>query len=198
MNLFDIMSLLISVAAAFSYINYRYIRLPTTIGLMLISLTLSLLLILLGQFLFPVGEVQVRRLLAVIDFNQALMQGMLGFLLFAGALHININDLMEDKWAIGVFATVGVVISTVVVGVAMYLLSHWLGFPLSLIHCFLFGALISPTDPIAVLATLKEIDASRRLSARIAGESLFNDGIGVVVFIEVLLIATGSRAASCV
>jgi CPA1 family monovalent cation:H+ antiporter len=162
--------------------------LPTTIGLMLFSLILSLLLIILGQLGFIIED-QARELVSQIDFNKTLMHGMLSFLLFAGALHVNINDLMEKKWEIGIFATLGVVISTFIIGSIIYYVLRWLGLGIQYIHCLLFGALISPTDPIAVLGILKKIGAPKTLETKITGESLFNDGIGVVVFITLYRIA---------
>ncbi len=188
MDLFDIIAILIALSAIFSYINFRYIKLPTTIGLMLFSLILSLLLIVLGQLGFIIED-QARELVARIDFNKTLMHGMLSFLLFAGALHVNINDLMEKKWEIGIFSTLGVVISTFIIGSIIYYVLHWIGLGIQYIHCLLFGALISPTDPIAVLGILKKTGAPKSLETKITGESLFNDGIGVVVFITLYGIA---------
>jgi CPA1 family monovalent cation:H+ antiporter len=188
MDLFNIIAILITLSAIFSYLNFRYIKLPTTIGLMLFSLILSLLLIILGQLGFIIED-QARELVSHIDFNKTLMHGMLSFLLFAGALHVNINDLMEKKWEIGIFATLGVVISTFIIGSIIYYVLRWLGLGIQYIHCLLFGALISPTDPIAVLGILKKIGAPKTLETKITGESLFNDGIGVVVFITLYRIA---------
>jgi len=124
------------------------------------------------------------------------MQGMLSFLLFAGALHINLNDLAKQKWVISSLATVGILTSTFIVGGASYFLLNQLGIELSFIYCLLFGALISPTDPIAVLGILKSADAPKTLETKIAGESLFNDGVAVVVFIVLLGIATGGHEIS--
>ena len=125
-------------------------------------------------------------MLAGLDFDKALMEGMLSFLLFAGALHVNMENLSERKWTIGLLATVGVVLSTFVVGTLAYLLLALLGLAAPYIWCLLFGALISPTDPIAVMATLKKVGIGKSLETKIAGESLFNDGVGVVVFIVIL------------
>ena len=125
------------------------------------------------------------------DFDRALLHGMLGFLLFAGALHVNLEDLVSLRWAIALFATVGVLISTLVVGLLMWGVFTLLGFPLRFIDCLLFGALISPTDPVAVLSLLKKIGAPKMLEVQIAGESLFNDGVGVVLFLGLLEIASG-------
>jgi CPA1 family monovalent cation:H+ antiporter len=190
MSLFGIISLLLCLAAVFSYINYKYIKLPTTIGIMLLSLLFSLLLIFFGEFGFSLDE-QATKLVKSIDFNEALLHGMLSFLLFAGALHVNINDLREQKWVIATLATVGVISSTFIIGTTMYYLLHWLGIPVAYIYCLVFGSLISPTDPIAVMGILKLVGAPKTLETKIAGESLFNDGVGVVVFLVLLGVATG-------
>jgi monovalent cation:H+ antiporter, CPA1 family len=193
MDIFTIIALLLTLAAVFSYINYRFLKLPTTIGLMMISLLLSFGLILGGELGFDL-ESQAERIIAGIDFNKTLMQGMLSFLLFAGALHINLDNLAREKWAVGTFATVGIICSTFIIGGIMYFVFRWIGMPLSFLYCLLFGALISPTDPIAVLGVLKQAAAPKSLETKIAGESLFNDGIGVVVFIILFELVTGAHA----
>jgi len=190
MTLFQISSLLLSFAAIFAYINYRYIKLPTTIGIMLLSLVLSLALIAFGKLGFTIDDHAIK-IVNSIDFNQALLHGMLCFLLFAGALHVNINDLKEQKWVIAILATLGVIISTFIIGTAIYYILQWLSIPIAYTYCLVFGALISPTDPIAVMGILKVAGAPKTLETKIAGESLFNDGIGVVVFLVLLGIATG-------
>lgn len=195
MSLFEIISLLLCLAAVFSYINYKYIKLPTTIGIMLLSLLFSLALLLFGEFGFSLDE-QATVLVKSIDFNEALLHGMLSFLLFAGALHVNLNDLREQKWVIGTLATVGVISSTFIIGTVMYYILGWLGIPVAYIYCLVFGALISPTDPIAVMGILKLVGAPKTLETKIAGESLFNDGVGVVVFLVLLGIATGGDEMS--
>jgi CPA1 family monovalent cation:H+ antiporter len=195
MELFNIISILIALSAFFGYVNYRFIKLPNTIGLMLISLLMSLALVIIGQFGFGI-EQQWIDLVESIDFNKTLMVGMLGFLLFAGALHVDINELLERKLEIGVFATFGVIISTFLIGTLTFLVSGLLGLKLTYIYCLLFGAIISPTDPIAVLGILKKAGAPKGLEIKISGESLFNDGIGVVVFIALLGIATGEHDMS--
>jgi CPA1 family monovalent cation:H+ antiporter len=181
MTLFEISALLLTLAAVFSYLNHRFIGLPTTFGLMLISLVVAFLLI-IGSELGLNLESRAEEILAQIDFNKALMQGMLSFLLFAGALHINLDNLKNQKWAIASFATLGVVLSTFLIGGALYFLLKGIGLPLPWLYCLIFGALISPTDPIAVLGLLKQADAPKSLETKIAGESLFNDGVGVVIF----------------
>ncbi len=192
MQLFDISAALLALAALFSWVNARFIHLPTTIGVMLIALVFSLLLISLSFFGVD-AQVYASKLLAGIDFNITLMYGMLSFLLFAGALHININDLRQQAWVVLTLATLGVIISTFIVAVASWLLLNGLGFSISFIYCLLFGALISPTDPIAVMAMLKSVGTPKSLETKIAGESLFNDGVAVVVFIIILRLATGGE-----
>ena len=191
MDLFSILAALLTLAALFSYINYRYIHLPTTIGVMLIALVGSLAIVALHEVGIVDLEEPVRALLSSIDFDQAVLEGMLSALLFAGALHINLNDLAEEKLTIGVLATVGVALSTVIVGTATFFVAGWLGFELPFVYALLFGALISPTDPIAVIALLKTAGVPKSLETKIAGESLFNDGIGVVIFLIILELATG-------
>jgi len=195
MKLFNILAVLITLSAVFSYINHRFIRLPTTIGLMVIALLVSLGLIILG----PLGlglEEGAHRLLNSIDFDETLLHGMLSFLLFAGALHINLADLARQKWIISILATAGVIGSTFIIGyISRWVLSA-LGMELPLIYCLLFGALISPTDPIAVLGIIKKAQAPKSLETKITGESLFNDGVAVVVFLVLLKIAAGSGEIS--
>lgn len=192
MDFFNILAILITLTALFSYINHRYIGLPITIGVMLIALLMSLLLNLLDALGFGLKH-YAQLVLGSIQFDKTLLHGMLSFLLFAGALHINIDDLMERRWSIGTLATVGTLMSTFLVGTSTWFGLRVLGFELSYIYCLLFGALISPTDPIAVLSILKTTGAPKSLKMKIAGESLFNDGIGVVVFLVILEVATGAH-----
>lgn len=187
-DIIQITSLLITISALFAYINLRFIGLPTTIGVMIIALATSVFIYILGQLGFANFKAEVGLLLRGIDFNKTLMHGMLSFLLFAGALHVNLADLRNQKWVILSLATVGVCISTFLVAVSTYYLLAALACHLPFIYCLLFGALISPTDPIAVMATLKRLGVAKNLSTSIAGESLFNDGVGVVVFVVLLLL----------
>ena len=159
---------------------------------MLISLVMSLVLILLRFTGYDFTR-EAENILARIDFDKTLMQGMLSYLLFAGALHINLDDLSRQKWFIGLLATSGVIVSTLVIGVLVWLCTSWLELQLPFIYCLLFGALISPTDPIAVLSILRSVGAPKSLELKITGESLFNDGVGVVVFIVIAGIATGGN-----
>ncbi|KPK03904.1 MAG: sodium:proton antiporter [Betaproteobacteria bacterium SG8_39] len=189
MHLLDVVALLVSLTALLAYANHRLLRLPTTIGVMLIALLLSFALILAGELGYGV-EAWAERIVARIDFNEALMHGMLSFLLFAGALHVDLNDLARQKSIIATLATAGILLSTVLVGSALYLLLPLAGMALPYVWCLVFGALISPTDPIAVLGILKSAKVPRSLEVKVAGESLFNDGVGVVVFLVLLGIAT--------
>jgi CPA1 family monovalent cation:H+ antiporter len=189
---FDFVAVLLVLAAGFSYLNHRFLRLPPTIGLMALTLAASLAAVAAGRF-YPPIEQHAAAFIGQIDFNQTVLQGMLGFLLFAGALHVNLDDLIREKVAITVLATLGVVVSTVLIGGMAWGMLVLLGVPTRPIYCFLFGALISPTDPIAVLRMLRRLGAPQPLSVTIAGESLFNDGVGLVVFVALLGVAVGGR-----
>lgn len=191
MDFYDITAILITLSALFSYLNYRYIRLPRTIGLMAISLFFSLCLLALGRTgLFLVDD-QAKSLLEGLNFHDTLMHGLLSFLLFAGSLHVNLDDLLHRKWIISLLATFGVFLSTLLVGGLTWLCLHLLRLDLSLLYCLLFGALISPTDPIAVLGIMKKTGAPKELETTITGESLFNDGMGVVIFLSLLSLLHG-------
>ena len=196
MSIIDTIAILISLAALFSYINYRFLKIPNTIGLLAIALLMSLMIVLAGKFGFPVIEEQAKDLLKGIDFNEALMQGMLSALLFAGALHVHLEELAKQKWVVAILASVGVISSTFMVGFASYGIFGLLGLDIPLIYCLLFGSLISPTDPIAVLGILKTVGASKSLETKIAGESLFNDGVAVVVFLVLLSFVGGGHGHS--
>ena len=191
MNLPDIIALLLSLAAVFSYINYRFLRLPSSIGLMLIALLMSLGIILVELLGFEIRD-QAEKLIRGINFDKTLLHGMLSFLLFAGALHVNLNELIQQKLVIVILATVGVITSTLLIGVLTWWLLAWFGLDTSFLYCLIFGALISPTDPIAVLGIMKKAGVPKSLEIKIAGESLFNDGIGVVIFLVLLGLISGS------
>jgi len=191
MGLFEVAAVLIVLTALFSYVNYRTIGLPTTIGVMVISMLVSLGIAGMGMFGLGAVQRQSAEILGGIDFNKALLHGMLSFLLFAGALHIKLEDLSGQKWVVALLATAGVMASTFLVGGLSWLLLKVLGIPIPFIHCLLFGALISPTDPVAVLGILKTVGIPKSLEIKIAGESLFNDGIGVVVFLILLELSGG-------
>ena len=190
MTTLNLAAILVTLAAVFSYINHRYIRLPNTIGIMLIALAMSISLLVMGYYGLTNIEHQAQEILAGIDFNTTLMHGMLSFLLFAGALHVNLSDLADQKWVIAILATFGVTLSTFLIGGATWYVLNWIGISIPFIYCLLFGSLISPTDPIAVMGILKTAGAPKSLETKIAGESLFNDGVAVVVFLVLLSIAT--------
>ncbi|GAA0423816.1 sodium:proton antiporter [Cocleimonas flava] len=188
MSIINTIAILISLAAIFSYLNHKYLKIPTTIGLLAIALIMSLGIVLLGKMGLPIED-QAIALLKGIDFNETLMQGMLSALLFAGALHVHLEELIKQRWIVAILASVGVMTSTFLVGFASYYIFGWLGLDIPFIYCLLFGSLISPTDPIAVLGILKTVGAPKSLETKIAGESLFNDGVAVVVFLVLLGIA---------
>ncbi|NKC12377.1 MAG: sodium:proton antiporter [Gammaproteobacteria bacterium] len=187
----DLVALLITLTALFSYLNHRFIGVPTTIGVMLIALLFSLALV--GADTLGLADINgmAKEVVGQIDFYAVLMDGMLSLLLFAGAMHVDLHRLAEHKWPIGTMASIGVVASTFAIGAGAYGLLGLCGFEISFIYCLLFGALISPTDPIAVLGILKSANAPKSLEVKIAGESLFNDGVAVVVFLVIADIATG-------
>ena len=183
--------IVITLAAIFAYANERWLQFPETIGLMVVAMIITLLLVLVGV-LNPRMVELAREFVEQIDFNATLMHGMLGFLLFAGALHVKLDDLAEQKWVVTITATFGVIGSTLLVGILAHYILLALGISMSWINCLLFGALISPTDPISVLGIMKKIGAPKSLATKISGESLFNDGVGVVVFLVILGAATGA------
>jgi len=191
-SLLDVIAVVISLTAIFSFVNHHTLRLPTTIGVMLIALAMSVLLLLAG-LVFESLNAHALTLLNSIDFNRTLMDGMLSFLLFAGALHVNLDDLSKQKGVIAILATIGVVASTFIVGGLSWMVFDLLGIQISLGYCLLFGALISPTDPIAVLGILKKAGVPKSLETKITGESLFNDGVGVVVFLALFGIVTANQ-----
>ena len=200
MSLFDIVAVLMTLAAVFGYINHRWLKLEPSVGLLMISLASSLGMMVL-HWVFPRLEIvtQIQTAVSSIDFNEALMHGMLGFLLFAGALHVDLEYFIKRKATIASLATVGLLISTFLVGWLSWLVFGWLDLHISFLACLVFGALISPTDPIAVMGTLKTLHAPKGLEANIAGESLFNDGVAVVVYtglVTLLAAQTGHGAAA--
>ena len=180
--MFDIAVVFLVVTALLAYVNHRFIGLPTTIGVMAIALILSFALIGLDKVGFGQLHDYEVSLLESIDFSDVLMQGMLSVLLFAGAMHVDLSELRAYRWQVGLLAVVGTVISTVIVAFALWLFLPIAGVELPLIYCLVFGALISPTDPIAVMGILKSAKAPKNLELVISGESLFNDGVGVVLF----------------
>ena len=196
MTLYTLGSIVLTIAVLIGYINHRFIKMQTTIAIMSGSLVFSLILIIIGQFGFVQIEAHVTTMLGKIDFHSLLINGMLSFLLFAGALTIDVNTFKNQKWEIGILASVSTIASAFLVGIATYYVLHWLGFRLNFIYCMLFGALISPTDPIAVLATFKQIGAPKQLDVTVAGESLFNDGVGIVIFLTLYQLAFAGKAVT--
>lgn len=190
MNFLELATLLLSLASIFSIINLRLLKLPQTIGLMVLAIILSAVVLVMG-LINPDFLTFATSLTQQFDFSVLLIDVMLPFLLFAGAISVDVHELLKDKWTIILLASFGVIFSTFVVGTALF----WLvdnpvfglsGLGLSYLDCLLFGALIAPTDPIAVLAMVQKMNLSSITKTRIAGESLFNDGIGVVVFLTLL------------
>ena len=188
MSIFNIITILIILSAGFAFINAKFLKLPFTIGLMIIAIVFTVGITIVGTFNNYILA-EAKQLIQSVDFKTALLDVMLSFLLFAGALHTNLDALKKHKGPIALFATIGVVLSTVLIGSMMYYLFLAFSYPINYVYCLLFGALISPTDPIAVLGILKDAKAPQKLETKIVGESLFNDGVGVVVFIVLFKIA---------
>lgn len=193
MELYYSFSVLIVLASLFAYINYRVLKLPSAIGIMVIAIIVSVTLVASGDNFLPKTTTHLTELINNFDFTEVLMGAMLNFLLFAGGIHINIKDLKEQFGPVVIFSTVGVIISTFAVGFGTYYLLPLAGVQMPLIYCIVFGALISPTDPVAVLSILKQANVSKSLETKVAGESLFNDGMAVVVFTVVLQLAIGKE-----
>lgn len=191
--MFDVAVICLVLTAVLSYLNHRFIGLPTTIGVMGIALLLSFALFALDKLGFGALRDYEVSLLSSVDFSELLMQGMLSLLLFAGALHVDLSELKAYKWQIGILAVFGTLASTLLVGFSLWAILPYLGITLPLSYCLIFGALISPTDPIAVMGILKSADAPKSLEIVIAGESLFNDGIGVVLFTLILAMVTSGE-----
>ncbi len=190
MSVLGIITLLIFLAALFTFINIRFLKLPSTIGLMILALIMSVVIVGMGYF-WPELKEGAANIMTKFDFSTVLLEIMLSFLLFAGALHINLQKLAEERYPILALAFFGTLLSTAIVGFITFYVFNALGIEIEFIYCLLFGALISPTDPIAVLALVKKMNVSDNLETKIAGESLFNDGIGVVVFLTILQVAVG-------
>lgn len=186
MDLFEISAILLTACAFGSFINYKWIKLPSSIGLLLLAMSLGLL----GIFLREIGLIDnhyIEQFLSGIDFKETIFHGMLSFLLFAGALQINIEDLKTSKLPIAITATISTLISTILIGFAFYILANQLGFTdITLLYAMLFGAILSPTDPISVLSIIKKMNVSKKIETTILGESLFNDGVAIVFFLSIL------------
>jgi len=190
----EIIASLVTLTAALGYVNAKLLRLPSAIGLMAVALLVSLLVVGLNS-VGVLHSTALEAFVARINFAHVLMHGLLGFLLFAGALHVDLADLRANRWVIFLLSVVATVVSTFAIGAATFLLLDWLGHGISFAHCLLFGALISPTDPIAVLGILKSAKVPEQLAVQISGESLFNDGIGVVLFTIVSSVSDGGHVS---
>ena len=188
MSLYTDFSILIVLAAGFAFLNERFFKLPSAIGVMMLALITSILLVVTG-IVYPAALEQFQGFMASFDFSELLLGSMLSFMLFAGSLHINIDELKQQRLSVLLFSTISVVISTFIIGTVFYYLLPLFGIEVNYIYCLLFGSLISPTDPIAVLGILKSAGIPKSLEVKIAGESLFNDGVAVVVFLTILHVA---------
>ncbi|WP_297792764.1 sodium:proton antiporter [uncultured Eudoraea sp.] len=191
MDYFVIASVLVFISAFFGYLNVRFIKLPNTIGLTVITILFTMGIFALSYYDDTLLNAE-RYIITHIDFRSVLLDVMLSFLLFAGALHTDLQKLKEQKWPILFFATFGVIVSTFLIGTAVFFMLPGIGLEVKFIYCLLFGALISPTDPIAVLGILKKANVPKKLEIKIVGESLFNDGVGVVIFLTIFGLANGS------
>lgn len=197
LSAFDAAAILIVLAAALGYFNVRYFKLPASVGMTAMGAVASLLVLGIDAALPQAGlSVRVTHFLEDLDFHATLMDGMLSFLLFAGALHVDWSEMRRGRWPILLLSTVGVCLSTAIVGAGFLLLTAALAIPVPPLWCFVFGALISPTDPVAVMGVLKRAAVPPTLQATVAGESLFNDGVGVVVFAILLSAAAGTEPFS--
>lgn len=195
MQVFEGAGILFSVVAVFGYINYRFIKLPDTLGITLVGLVACLGVSLMGPS-HPEMVIYAQELVKQINFTEVVFHGLLSLLLFAGALHVDFSRLRELKAEVLLLATVGVLISTTVVGAGFWMIAQAFGHPISFLWCLVFGALISPTDPIAVLSVLKNAGASANLESKITGEALFNDGTAVVAFVTLVGLASGTTEFS--
>lgn len=197
LSIFQVIGAVICLVAVFGYFNHRFIRLPDATGITAIGMAVSIAAVAYGQYDADFSN-GVKHMIGKVNFADTLLHGILGLLLFAGSLHIQFEDIAKEKWLILALATIGVVISTVLVGGALFGVTQALHLNIPLLYCLMFGALISPTDPIAVLAILKRLGVPKSLETRIAGESLFNDGTGVVIFLTLLGMTPDSGHATTI
>ena len=195
MSIFELTALLLTLSASFGWLNRLYVHLPHAIALLAMGLVASFLLLLIG-LLFPDEHLQgqLRQTLDQIDFTNVVMNGMLAFLLFAGSINVNLSALRERAWPIATMAIVGTIVSTVLVGVGFWGISRIVGYPMPIVAALVFGALISPTDPVAVLSMLKNVRVPESLQVEMQGEALFNDGVGVVLFALLVGVVEGTGA----
>ncbi|HYW97200.1 MAG TPA: sodium:proton antiporter [Bacteroidales bacterium] len=195
MNLYDAFSILIVITALFAYINHKFVKLHSSIGIMLIAFVFSLLLTLLGKFV-PDLLKDISGLIGKFNFSELLLGSMLSFMLFAGAIHIEMEELRKERLSVILFSTIGVILSTFIVGTSIYLLLPLFGVQIAFLHCLLFGVVISPTDPIAVLSIIQETNIPRSTELKISGESLFNDGVAVVIFVTIHHVAQDPQSVT--
>lgn len=190
MNAFNLITILLILSAVFGYLNLLYFRLPRRIGVMLSALVFSLLLVVIGHYVEAVPRM-ASDIVGGIDFRSFLLNGILCFILFAGSIDKNLDDILEQKWTILVLSVAGVLISTFATGALAYWVFKILGLQVGFIYCLLFGALISPTDPISILGILREAGIPKSLLVKLNAEALFNDGVGVVIFVILLGMVQG-------
>lgn len=188
----EFFAIIISISALFGYLNHKWLRLPTTIGVMLISVVIGISLKLV-ESTKPGYILPLRNFLTSFDFSSFVLDFILCFLLFAGSLHVKISQLKGARTTVFSYATLGVLISTLIIGLLTYIVTGWFGYNIDLISCFLFGSLISPTDPIAVIGIISQYKIPQKLKTEIIGESLFNDGVGVVVFAVIFSLISGGH-----
>ena len=189
----ELPAIILVFVSIFGFLNHKFLKLPLTVGLVLIALISGIGVLIIDSVLpFLNISSTLRVWLGEIDFNRTLMNGMLSFLLFAGALHVDLSSLMKSKLHVSILATFGVILSTFINGTCFYYISLFAGFNIDYIYCLIFGVIVTPTDPVAVLGLLKRLNVPKRLEAIIGGESLFNDGVAVVIFSVLLTIAFGS------
>lgn len=188
--MFEVFTLIVAVSALLSYVNHKFLKLPPTIGVLILSIIVSIALGSL-QLINIEWFHQACSIVTTLDFRTILFDFLLSFLLFAGAIHVNLSNLLKEKAPVILFATVGVILSTVIVGSLIFVISGWIGFSITLLQSLIFGALIAPTDPVAVLSLLQKANVNKKLEIKIIGESLFNDGVGIVVFLSLLALAGG-------
>jgi len=197
LSLFELSAAILTLTAVLGWINHKFLPMPRTIGLLVMSVTASLILVAIEAWV-PEKHLfdALTNTLIQIDFSALVMNGMLAFLLFAGSLHVDLGKLRDRAVPVAILATIGTLVSTFIVGFGFWLAAGFLGQSLSLAWAMVFGALISPTDPVAVFATLKNVNVPSDLQVEMQGESLFNDGIGIVLFTVMLLFATGGSGES--
>lgn len=192
----DIVAVFLCITAVLAFLNRRFVGLPSAIGVMGIALSLSLLNMLSDALGFHTLHTLEQSLVESIDFSELLMQGMLSLLLFAGALHVDLSQLRAYRWQVASLAVIGTTLSTLFIGFGLWQLLSWTNLDLPLSYCLVFGALISPTDPIAVMGILKSAGAPSNVELVISGESLFNDGVAVVLFSLILAMIASGEAPS--